>query len=804
MSQIIGPEGVQSGGILTNWSALVGVADTYAGPYVVVPYLQPRSWNHVASPEISKATFTFDLGAIKPEDQSVVLSRAAIDLGGRFVRITLANNYGAFIAWQGVMIDMGLTVEGGEAVLTGQQVMTAYGLEYLLTKFKIKQAFCYPQTTQTEQDLGLIDWVPPFNQNPSRGTSVNTFGNRAVTPITVGTQTFYPFSFTRPSDGTTAPWDGLQAVEMCLNAYWPGDDLGFTFAIAGQTEMLENFNPTHSVGDKTIWEALDTLMPRQRGISFTVEHIDPPTIWVSSQFVGDIVVNGVTYPGNPEVYQVDFSSGIDIDNSTLFFSLVDRYRKAIIQGERIRSTFTADVGERGNDQTIFVPLWTYGQGQDYQNVSPTLPGDVWGDRGARDKARSEQDRFAFVYKAFGLNPDFQGIYRGASIFPDILPLGGNVDTSRVQKPLLGQGLMRILPMFEGYDYETSTIIDSSSNYPDQKKPFAICQLAPGGPGTERLVYLHDIRDAKISNLGLRMLDNQVGVNFPNGGHALAAGDWSLGPDQDQTLQPPFMDWRNMKATVCMQLDKRLTVEGEITGNPQDPPLFIPVKGAHCWVIHPFTVVDITEDGEEKLIDPLVDTYLRNDRDFLFNILALVQGWYQYERNLANYRIRGLFPHIPIGAMLKAAFFGGGFSDVNTLISKKTWRFTTEPTLTVQTGYAQLDVIGLVRQSNPGPLEHEFSGRVPGVPSPAALIRQVEDMQGRIQKIEDHEMQLPIHFVAGTDGPFWDHIHSGQFSRVLSRQRTKMADDDDGAKEGPFISHYNPTLNGWLSDLAKWL
>jgi len=830
MSQIIGPEFLLSGDLTTKWAARVFASDSYAGPWQWVPALRVVSFSMTAAPEISKATFVYEYGNVKEPNAPFFFTRGPRDLGNKFVRIELANDYGSFIAWQGYMVDSNLDLwaESDLAQGAGVQTMQAYGLEYLLTKVKITQGLARVQVGGPPVFAVWLDYVPPFNINIDRGTSITPqdVGNRSAVRFSVevsqgNTQDVFLFNqFDRTSWGRR--WSAADAIETILKVY--GTALGIPWAVNGQLDLIENWEPTHTVEGMSVWDALQSLMPKARGIAFTMEHIDPPTIWLSSHFPDDIVVNtndgALTFPGNTEVYDLDFNDALDVKQGVLFMSTQDRYREVVVTGEKARSTFTATMRGDGNPDGALTKGWQQVDEDAYKDppIPSPVPGadDLWYAK-ARDRSRS-LERFSRVYKYFSRDRLWDGMIAGVSTCP-LIKDDGTTDNSEAILPILSnQGFMRVLPFLNGVDYSVVPFGLTSLglwNQSDPRRPFGIIYDEAHLDGPSWL-FLHELQQG-LPNIVMRLADNEFGIELPNAGHYLAAGHWQFDYTQelDKTRYYPQLNYEDLAFTLTWQLDQRLRYRATISGNPDDAVLHLKVPGAHLWIVHPNTIVDIDTDGTFTTYAGPYE--FRNDRDVLKKVAAIATGWYSTRRNLCRYTISGMFPHIPIGAMLGVGYTGSSFAQINTVVTKKLYRFDEQPTCTVMTGYSNLDIVTAAMTTlagrsqgsqgvGAGNRSASQKGKIPATPSNAVHIRQTHAVRERAERSEDKTQQLTATIpsgLGGGGGGLGPHVHSGlaDDTNALSLQRTKIQDDDDETINGVFGVHIN--AGRAYSDRSLW-
>lgn len=829
MSQILGPQFLVSGEKATKWSARVFASDSYAGPWSWVPYLQVRSFSQTSAPEIAKATFTYEYGFVKQPNNAFIGTYTPRDLGNKFIRIELQNDFGSFIAWQGYMVDSNLDIWGESQASQGEgiQTMQAYGLEYLLTKVKVTQALAKTNVLGVPAFAAWLDWVPPFNMNMGRGTSLADVGNRSVSRSNVdlgngNIQNVWLFQQSERSD-FGAKWTAADAVETVLKVY--GTRLGIPWAVNGQVELIDNWEPTHTIEGMSVWDALQSLMPKARGISFTMEHIDPPTIWLSSTFPDDIVVDTddgiLVFPGNPEVYDLDFNDALDVKQSVVFMSTQDRYREVLVTGEKARCTFTVGVKAPVNTDGELVEGWQSTDEQAYKNpdipVPPPGADSEWYAK-ARDRARSSE-RFSRVFKYFMRDRQWNGMKLGVSTCP-LVNDDGTTNSTVARLPVLSnQGFMRTLPFkntvnYSVYPPEVNQHL-GNINIADFRRTFGVI-YDPTGLEVPVYRYIHDIQEGRVPNVIMRMADNEFGIELPNAGHFFALNHWQFDftAETDKTRTYPVFNFANLKFTVQWQLDQRLKFRETISGNEEDAVLYLHVPGAHLWCVHPDTIVDIDPEGEVLTYQGPYE--LRNDKDILKVVASVAMGWYSTRRNLCTYTITGMFPHIPIGAMLGVGYTGGAFAQINTVVTKKLYRFDEEPTCQVMTGYSNLDIVAAATNTlagrprgsqgvGAGNRSAAQKGKIPSTPSNAVHIRQTHAHRERLEREEDRTQQLPATLPGGLGGGGGggDHVHAGHPDDIsfLSIERTKIANDGATENAATFGVHIN--AGRAYSDRSLW-
>jgi len=806
MSEITGNPLASSGSILEQFSGKVFVAQNWEGPWLGVNFLHPVRWTHALAPEISEAVFELDYGYVKREPFGFFGIQEPVGVASFFVRIVVFNSVSTFEIWQGYIPDLNLEIFGSPdlAQATGIETITAFGLEYLLTKVQILEAWAQVDRRK-DSVVHLLDYVPQFNNSPIRGVSENVLGNKAPLPVDIDGLPVWVWKFSNdPAD--VEEWNATDWIDTLINYYLK--DLGFPLTISGQVDLLDLQTPTLRVEGMNAWESIAAVAPRSRGIAFSIRpsYPAPPSLHFSSVFREDFVVGTDTYPGKPEIYNIDLDNSIDLDRAAILLSIQERYRDVTVTGDLARSVFSGTVGTSEADLDVFSPGWTSAQQTQYENTSISPTGSIWEKRQEYDDARSRlRKEFARPFTYWVLNPQFAGLINGYSVFPAILS-DGTVDFQTVVWPANGTvGFMRSLPIIE-----EGTDLDSMSDF---DRPFAVVKDVGDGQyiiGDNKYRFTHDIRLDGVPSFTLRMADNEHAVEFPGAGHWFALNQWTLGDpnDQDLTLVYPQFDYSELIFTVCARLDQRMKVKLAISGNAKDAPLRLHVRGAQLWLIHPDTIVDISETGDPiPATDRFPSTFLRADIDLLWSVAALAYAWYSRRRALATYTIRGLYPHVPVGAMLGVGYYGGYFSQINTLVSKKVYTFSDEPSFTVQTGYSNIDVVGLGRD-NPGTTP-DAETQIPQSPTIGSVIRQANIRDERVDVIEDNTRNLPVRIGgriwSGGSGGDTLHWHDGaesNHSLVVERTTMESETDPDGTRNKLGL-YLDGSIGRWCAIRALW-
>jgi hypothetical protein len=726
-----GQNGAPSGTVLLRPQYRVYVKDKWGGSsWTYAPYLVPLQATIASAPSKSVAHFRWRTGRIKHEDQAAFRDYGRLaDVRDKFVRIdVLEKGKGASRLFVGRFGEDETDYQGAD---TGSwtralQSLTAYGLEDELDRSPIRGSFV---TNGGDSPTGLfIDTPLVFNEQFDRRGPTNV-GNRSLTKVEVSGQfedpdvdrvaSEYVFAGKKPTDGSSAvaPWTVGDIVRYLLAFHAP---VGIPFVLGGQAAVLDDFIlPRVSLAGRTVFEALNYLIDRRRGIGWCLRppgkdggsvevHVHSLLDTAIPYFGGADGKTKKTIPANTEqeTLELDKLAHLVDEQSVLFDSLAT-YGKVVVSGARLLVCFTAGIvsspgGQQFNDpESSLQAGWMPAEETRYRNGAGLTDGADAAKK--NDQARADVQR-QHVFSHFRLRPDWAWRAGGHNCNPLVDADGRvRVDDSK-QAPIRKWGLRveRHLP------FPIPT--DDSELEPEFEKPFAVLF----DDKTKRWVHAHHTGSGPRATI--TPLDNDFGFKLdftPN--HRLAKGWWSgakpsaVNPDTAKDCY----DWSKMSATIAVRTDERLQVEVEIDKSEalRDRVRHIEIPDAEYHYLVPGTIRSVkgtapAEDADKSAffnVSTKDEAVVRDDGDRLRQVAAMAKAWYGTERAAVRLTVKDVWQRYPVGTMIRSASTGttggqkigsttrvGKSRPVNTVVSQVTYDLVAGTT-SYATSFVELDV-----------------------------------------------------------------------------------------------------------------
>lgn len=355
-----------------------------------------------------------------------------------------------------------------EAIASGQQRFTCYGLEQLLDLHHVTTSQWIKSATL---ETFTLDEGLTFNE---RGIA-----NRSLLPVDGG---FYNFH----DDLTTGQhWSTFDAVRYLLKYNTPRDwagDVRIPFALSDLADALPTWDrpvlPTHGRSTRSL---LNQLMPRQRLLSYYVTLAEGgglgggDEIWIRpfTFAAADVAVDfgGEVLKANPSQKILAFERDPTV-TATVKRSSLDAIERIVITGAKRRNCFTI---AKADD--TFAEKFSSTIAGEYDAGASTA-GDYPGaaeieDRQRRDADARKSDRLATAYRRFGIVSDWDGLVGdGTGTVDPKIPAAPRDDNPGLSYPLYPPQLKLLdtLPILERHDYDEDKIPDAITLEGDS--PFA--------------------------------------------------------------------------------------------------------------------------------------------------------------------------------------------------------------------------------------------------------------------------------------------------------------------------------------------
>jgi len=662
--------------------------------WTFMPYLVPLSATDCAAPSMPTARFRYDYGTIKRVDASDFVVNDPVWPVGQYVQIRLLTPAGPEVLWTGIITDPEDAPQGyGSSNPEGTAYFTAWGLGHILDQVTLRDARAL--INGSVQTLGV---VPEFNRRSTFGPS--SIGNRSTSKSGDGA---YVFS----ADGEV--WTNSEIIEYLLAYHQPSTEL--TFFLDGQTDALDELRMVHRLGGLSLWQCIDHLIPRQRGLVWSIRvNGDFVTILVNTIFGEPISVGDTTIPANTRVHNLDFSTTRNVQEPKVVHRFSSVYDRVIVEGGPVISCFTTSFA----DSTLEAG-WTDAEETAYQE--------------AEDEQRGE-DQHARVYTTYRLPRDFdwQVSMAGHNAAPSLYD-DGTVDAATSAPQLMfGKAFLRHLPL--------SKPAAITGAEPELKEPFAAFPVEVDGSWAWVRADA-GVDQIELPAMRLRMLDREMGFEVrPRINHILgldhfsADGVGGLG----ESFTEPLIDYEEIIATVAVETDLRARVIAyqpgrESVENPRTLTLTVP--DAEIWYVAPSTIVDVA-DGE--IVYHTGTNIVRDDSDRLRSVAALALAWYSRKRAAVSFRMETIDSFDEIGAYIPLAFTSDAWQTrVETVLTQVAWDFTTGGTA-YATGFQELDVAAI--------------GDVPGMSDSRAVARTIRAQGDAIRVLERRVGNLPVRWGNG--------------------------------------------------------
>ena len=678
-----------------NVQAIAQVRKAWGDPWATLYWLQVQGASEREEPAISEAKFLFNYGAIQwPEHRGKTLRYRPIDLIDYYVRILLVDENGETPIWYGLFTDDSFKFHGPKKEDSGDQVITAFGLERILDRIVIDKAYCDENDMVGELLAGrVINRSPDFNE---RGEYDTVLGNRS----TVDDPVYLAPVFS--SDGNQ--WDNLHILTYILTFF---NAANFIFKVSGQYQLLENIIGIYRFDGLTVRQALNKLIDRHRGLAWGIRvSEDEVYVHISSVFGQPIQVSeDKMLEPNPE--RVFINSDKSINTESLNVNVHDSqvYDKIVVAGDFMEACFSLSFAEES-----LAAGWSQALEDEYKDNPKS---DDQGDPDYNDQAR-RSDRYRAVYQRLVISPAWVGSsYDGTKTDPaerntsiPTLKPDGTIDTEFGAAAFgFGKKLLRYLPV--KFD-ESNEFIPTLAIIPDPDTPTRYFQVdTPEGD--------EDRPAARV-----RVLDDEMGVEVRSKiGHVYGFNHFDLPTVSKDSNHEAVYDYEGLILTVNMQTDQRVRIERDVR-TPGDNPrtLMLHVEGAKMQYIVPGTAIKI----ENGAIVSHAGGLVRDDTERLRLIAALASAWYGVPRASVKIKIKSLMKPVLPGCFITKVKAGDLTEFVGTIVTSISWDFKSKsPTTTVETSYWELDAAKIVE--------------VPGIGSTRDLSKAVRVLERNLAEIK---------------------------------------------------------------------
>ncbi|HEX8913191.1 MAG TPA: hypothetical protein VF796_12600 [Humisphaera sp.] len=676
----------------------------WADPWRLAPYLYADTADACVAPSIPSCRLRYHGGRIKREDDDRFRTYPrAGDPGppfvGRFVRVdvTTAGLQPATL-FVGRITSEELTTLGESRGPTRDYELAAVGLAKELERATVGSAVVW----NGGADDRRIGTPLVFNERFQRGW--REVGNRTKSRVTDGFRRSYQFGGRDPADGSTHAWRVRDIAEYLLFWHAPDD---MRWALTGQVEALDALEPPRvETAGRTVWDLLNQVIDRRRGVGFVVEPTGRQTpqgelvaVRVFTVVDRPVAMNGVTLPANPAQQAVALEPlGHLVDRPSVSVDELQRYGEVEVAGEPVVACFTVSFA----DGTLRKG-WT-----DAAEVA-YLKGNA-NDSRRHDEERGT-DKFRHVF-AKVLIPDAtwawragdgQSRQRGTPLRNVHARVADNTallarGTPDTNYRTWGHTLLRKIPLVKA----EVDAADPDAHDPEYRDPIVLIH----DPKANALKYVDYAAVADDVSASVRVLDREFGLEVrasPN--HLLAKDHWpdpALGMADGQVGQTghrPTHDYATLIATVAARQDNRFAARGRVPFAATSRRLTINVPDAELWWVQEGTVLDLLHGEPVRAPRPVV---VRDDGDALVTVLAFALAWYGRPRASLRLPRKDLSNDLPVGTLVtRVALWdapvaappgqagAGSTREVNSVVTRVSWDFEARRTV-VETNFGELD------------------------------------------------------------------------------------------------------------------
>lgn len=701
--------------------------DRWDDEWRFVRYMEPVERTRVLAPDVAAARFRYRFGNIKPEDSTTFSQRNSYtDTLGRFIRITEQTpGQKETPVWIGVIDQDATEAERGDTQ-SGEQSLSARGPEYLLTKIFLFESVV--ETIDKDSNESYAYTGTPYTFNLNDDTSgLLLRGNRSYQ---------YDLETNLPVFGAfradPVKWNALDVVRYICGWFAPP---GITIIVDGQTDALSDLESVWDLRNASVWEALNAVIDRRKGLAFWVSVDTQDRIHVTIGTVVDKPVSfgGRTLPGNPNVgffalpTQYPYEHLVD---AILFRETADQgYDNIYVRGAPIKACFSletckdassthAEDGNRGKgkDFAFMEAGWTTAQQTSYD----TAAGDA--NPSANDEWRT-RNRYLIepVFREFTINDRWNGRD------PWGLTCNWKTDDHGAITPpdtdffhLNGTTIDRELPILRNTDYSVTALTTAGPDpgTPDFHEVLAFVNAfkIAEEQNAEYSLSWHDMGRLNASHRKLAFKDpvsyqslNKapgIRLNLPTP-HQIDGRDFRTQPNNFSLKPRGLLDYRTIKWTIAMDTNHHVQLVARINDPPNGVPRNLEIRepDAELWLLNQNTTVGLKPDGTLALAVNKVGNkspdrafrgvILRDDRDSLRCALAFAKAWHGKPRNAVTIPIKSLGEWAPIGGILTDVRAAVYKKPIATIISAIITNYDTD-TVAVSTDYGELDYTSFFR------------------------------------------------------------------------------------------------------------
>ncbi len=616
----------------------------------------------------------------------------------------------------------GVANVAGDLVPRGTQQLFCKGLEFLLARSFVNKSFAIMSD-------GSFDEIPRV-----LGFNLGQGGRGATDEVQLGNRDSILLAFAQVLDADALEWSARDIVRYLLEWFSPLDIFGdypLEFELSPTAaSYLEAFRPRLDPTNRSVFDLLNELIDRRRGVTWCVRVADDSTnkaqIHVCPFLAEDLTFeNGeeaTTLPANPNVRSLDYRNHPRLSRPVRTQSQTSKFDQIKVRGARRTATFSIS----SPDDTL-LPDWTDAQQELYDEAATGEPGYSaleYSKKIAANRQARSADRVERVYSWFRLPDEWDGRVGDGiggekhAAFPDLSdPETLPEDADPV--PLWFPGLVftDYLTLKTDHRYTGTLVLhevaenetpEGSAN--ELVRPMAFIKVPSHTSGVEgayaRLEKLSESSPlarlaggAATWNGSLRMQQHAPGVIIRVSGepqHIIASTDFGGTDPTDDDFNGEWLDWRdNLILTVCLEGDDFCEAtyptleDSELYETIADSARVLTIDvGNSCRLDYlvPGTVFDISAG---QLVRTVSGGWLRDDRPVVLKVARMAYEWYRRPRVALDLHYADVNGQFTAGHLIAELGDPEDPEQVSSLITEVRYDLT-RGTTNVRTAFAELD------------------------------------------------------------------------------------------------------------------
>lgn len=671
------------------------------------------------STEFSHAEFRWRFGRVEAFDSSTFSGRPAKDLEGYLVMVEIEQSGVQPKRWHGVILRDARSY-GGESPLpgqpvTGEQRLTAIGLEWFLARWPLDSSFCKIKVGSTVHELEVsraLPFNPAGGYRESRRFMPNMDPEGEKGPVFVENMNVDAFE-----------WSGKDILDYLVGYHMPKDLDGeekLTWTRADDGGVLAAFQGTlDGLHGLPLFDVLNRLMDRRRLLGWFLRVNDEETEIeiVPFNFNKDDLnlPSGTTVTANANQVEIDSSQDPLVQRLEIGRDGAVHYHRVIARGERVVVCGSMDYdGALGT----FEKDWTDALKTEYQKgpSGDTSYTSLTNDIQRMDAVQEfrQQDKFRAVYQRYLMDAHTLNSHEGEDgLLPDPDSVKVNGQPIWAYPPLAR--FLTVLPLRDDVDYTTpSTSLDDA--LPDGSReeympPLAFLQEGARYYHLDNMSYGDTLLSSAATGgrawgASLAMRHEALGFVLNVSGqeqHVLGKTDFTpiAAPDPDaelwaKVLEPTALDWQDIVLTVALETDTwaeaqwpdPATNEGDVQLD-----LVLSFPGKRMEYVMEGTAFRLNEDG--TLQKATSGGWIVDDSEELKDLARVAYEWYRQARRTLTLTVRSLDCPYELGQLVTKIKRPGGLDveEINSVITQISFDLLAG-TYTIRTQFAELDLPAL--------------------------------------------------------------------------------------------------------------